>query len=951
MRPLLVLAVTVLAVLAASAPAEAARLAVHDGHARIRVHAGAQATLTARLNGRDVSKDFGEPRGGVRRLDATLSQGLRHGGNVLRVTVGRPAGRARRTTVRFTVPESARLLGAGRDERAVVGRPIELRGRQIPGAGTRRSPMRWEIVRGPHGRTAAAAAAASGGRLTSDAGPTADFTPTEAGTYTLEISAGDASDTVEIDAGQGPLVPIDTQAVSPTTNEPAIKVGDQYYEAENPGKGTQVLVLDRKTLQRIEDNTWTTVAQIQQDLAGLNDGWLVIVAQRAAMDAPMTGAFTSIGVPAAASTTDSGPGFSAVGVPGLAAGDATWINAPAASNDGVDAGRMTGYLSPDVYDNYGYIPGSQHEDFSYGAAAGSPCRGNDPEGYCHDPGLVGYLVRVQDRHTLADVTYIAVGAYRFYATNGQALSAGQQTQQAADMADYLSGVRPGDVVTIQGVSKTSSSGYLPLVGNIDPGVMGTLAQAIANLGGTRDGFNNAARSQDSELGSKGQPYILVGWQHAAGDSAAEATGAEASFGDAGQSYIPALSGTLRPDSSSQYRPVEVSPAPGVSNGLDDIVLAAPGQTAWPLGGGALRALSSLGDSDPRLGPDPRNAYWTQDLDESDTNSIIEGLRDQTFASGQGFTKNQFTAAKTELIQELRWVGNTRSYLSKLSQPFASSGLDGWAAAQGIADQVYADATTSTNPVVMEWLQFTSILIGFGGPPGQMLSRALQLGMWAYGASADGGPGYSQIKTTADKLGTAFITQAKAAEATFQNMGDVVVSDYAKLKQVGTYGGCNTGASGCPAGLAYSAADRKQVSAGVYRGIELQSWVKLLPLGFPTWDLVPPYASGGAPEDPGLYLCNADSETPFSGFPDATHVSFFQAYNPTSPTDSQFEMFIIAAPVGLFSAKPPGTAILNRVFGPVPASGDPRDGGLGMSLAAYVRKTSPKPWSRTSCRWQ
>src|SRR6476469_7087532 len=103
MRPLLVLAVTVLTVLAASAPAEAARLAVHDGHARIRVHAGAQATLTGRLNGRDVSKDFGEPRGGVRRLDATVSQGLPHGCNVLRVTVGRPAGRARRTTVRFTV--------------------------------------------------------------------------------------------------------------------------------------------------------------------------------------------------------------------------------------------------------------------------------------------------------------------------------------------------------------------------------------------------------------------------------------------------------------------------------------------------------------------------------------------------------------------------------------------------------------------------------------------------------------------------------------------------------------------------------------------------------------------------------------------------------------------------------------------------------------------------------
>ena len=78
----------------------------------------------------------------------------------------------------------------------------------------------------------------------------------------------------------------------------------------------------------------------------------------------------------------------------------------------------------------------------------------------------------------------------------------------------------------------------------------------------------------------------------------------------------ALSGTLRPDNSSQYRPMAVSPSPGVSNPLDGIVLAPPDATAWPLKGGALKALAWLGDTDPRLGPDPRSAYWTQDLDQS-----------------------------------------------------------------------------------------------------------------------------------------------------------------------------------------------------------------------------------------------------------------------------------------------------------------------------------------------
>src|SRR4051812_9630518 len=109
MRPLLVLIVTLLALLGVSTPAIAAgRLVVsprsgatEDGTAHLRVRAGERATLTARLNGRDISKDFDATRRGVRTLDASVSHGLRHGRNVLRVTVQRPTGATRRRTVRF----------------------------------------------------------------------------------------------------------------------------------------------------------------------------------------------------------------------------------------------------------------------------------------------------------------------------------------------------------------------------------------------------------------------------------------------------------------------------------------------------------------------------------------------------------------------------------------------------------------------------------------------------------------------------------------------------------------------------------------------------------------------------------------------------------------------------------------------------------------------------------
>jgi hypothetical protein len=939
MRPLLVVIVTVLAFLGVSTPAIAAgRLVVsprngatEDGTAHLRVRAGERATLTARLNGRDISKDFGDTRRGVRTLDASISHGLRHGRNVLRVTAQRPSGATRRKTVRFTVPASVPLVGAGRDERAVAGKPVEL-DRRVAGA---RGPVRWKVVDGPRGRLASAA------------GRRADFTPTEPGTYTLQLEAGDASDTVEVDAGSGPFVPIDTQATDPTTNKPAIQVGEEYYTPENLG-GTQVLVLDRKTLARVEDNGWTTVAQVKQDLTEQNNAKLVIAVQRGAMDQPMTGAFTSIGVPAAASTTAAGPAFSAVGIPGLAAGQANWMNgAPRGGNDlGVRA-QMTGYLSLDSYDNYGYIPGLGQTDFAYGAASGSPCRQGDPGGICGNANNIGYLVTVRDRFTLADVTYLPGGAYQFFSTNGRNLSAAQ-TQQAVGMQSMLQAVLPGDVVTVQGISNTQSGeGGLdrPLVGAISADAMNALTQEIVGLGGTRDTFNAAAAGATDQL-SHGQAYVLVGWPHASPNNGAEGTGAEAGFS---QGEPVALSGTLRPDNSSQYRPMAVSPSPGVSNPLDGIVLAPPDATAWPLKGGALRALAWLGDTDPRLGPDPRSAYWTQDLDQSDTNSIIEGLRDQTYPDDESFSSAQFNTAKAELIQELRWVGNTRSYLTKLSEPFASNALDGWAGAQTIADQVYNDSTASPNPVAMEWLQFTQLLLGFGGAPGQLVSRALQLGMWAYGAASDGGPGFAQVKTTADKVGTAFVTQAKTAQATLDNMGDVVVSDYAKLKEVGTWGGCNTSVTGCPASLAYSAADRKQASADVYRAIEQQAWLNLLPIGYPVFDLVPPYQSGGAPEDPAHYTCNGDFTQPFKGYPAAAYTSLFQVWNPTSPDGSSFEMYALSVDAGS-SGTPPKPGVLTRLFTPLSPSGDPRVGGLGMTMTEFVRSTTPKPWSKTSCNW-
>ena len=64
----------------------------------------------------------------------------------------------------------------------------------------------------------------------------------------------------------------------------------------------------------------------------------------------------------------------------------------------------------------------------------------DPGGICANANNVGYLVTVRDRFTLADVTYLAGGAYQFFDTKRTEPVRAQQTQQAVGMQTMLQAV-------------------------------------------------------------------------------------------------------------------------------------------------------------------------------------------------------------------------------------------------------------------------------------------------------------------------------------------------------------------------------------------------------------------------------------------------------------------------------------------------------------------------------
>ena len=144
-------------------------------------------------------------------------------------------------------------MGAGRDERAVAGSRWSS---TVAWPGSRAGALK--VVDGPRGRWHRPRAAPRTSRRPSP------------GRHTLQLDGRDVSDTVEVDAGYGPLVPIDTQASRPDHERARDPVGGNHYTPVNLA-GTQVLVLDRRRSQAYEDNTWMTVAQITQDLGEQND--------------------------------------------------------------------------------------------------------------------------------------------------------------------------------------------------------------------------------------------------------------------------------------------------------------------------------------------------------------------------------------------------------------------------------------------------------------------------------------------------------------------------------------------------------------------------------------------------------------------------------------------------------------------------------------------------------
>jgi hypothetical protein len=929
---------------------------VRSNHVRVRVRVPDRGVLRARLNGAAVGDDFRRARRGIRTLRASISHGLRRGPNVLWVRVHRPGRRGRRAVVRFRVRTSRALVGAGRDRTVVLGSRWRLGGRVLRALGDRRRvSARWRVIRAPrrsnarvirrprrNGARATAPGTVPPALLTAPAQLSPGFRPDVPGTYTLQLTTGtgpaSTSDVVQLDAvPQSLLVQLDTMSGDPSN--PGISVGGTNYPlSQAAGSGPlQVLVLTRQHLASVSNTRFSSAGALGSALGAMSADKLVIVALQAAggFSGDLDGALAKIGWPQLGAIDNTPGSLSAIGVPAAQRGDADAKLNQDAAGAPPRAGRIQGYLSPDQNREFGFVP-SQRIPFNFSPATPRP---PDTPSECGAT-CAGFLVRFQDPYTLD------TEMFRYYALGDPSLSAAGHDSQAARMiSDFQQ--RPGTLLTIRSVSTPTANGtYLPPVGAIDRAVLRQVADLVVDAGGTRDGFNSVARMSGSQA-SRGATYTLIGWK-----GAGEAAAAEAAAGANGASAAPVVTGVMRPNRRLQFRPESVKQNDNVTDLLSTVTLEPP-TTSWPLDGdpGAKAALSWLGSQDSRLGPNPRTAYWLQDFTVVGTwLDIASTIRSVTYASGNGFTQDDFNTAKAELLKELNWVFKVRSYVAQLSTVFQQSGQPAWAQTHVIADNVYDAVKPPDDKTTLGWFEFAEILLDLAGPltadASSEVADLLEFGVWAYGASQSGAPTYDEFAVSADELGAQLEQLAMSTEAAVSRMGDVVVNDYAKLSLVGQNALCNPG-PGCPEGWSFTADDGTQASADINRSIQRLAYEKFIPMGYAVFQLARNGTFGGFPPihrsaPPRAIDCyhTVHGRPEWTNAPGLAYTSLLNDLDPNG-VDNGYDSFVLHIPsvYGQIWLGYPPVQMLTHMFKPVPDTSDPTDDGLGMNLNDMVRNAT------------
>jgi hypothetical protein len=222
------------------------------------------------------------------------------------------------------------------------------------------------------------------------------------------------------------------------------------------------------------------------------------------------------------------------------------------------------------------------------------------------------------------------------------------------------------------------------------------------------------------------------------------------------------------------------------------------------------------------------------------------------------------------------------------------------------------------------------------------------GLEPVGELVDGRGGGDDVRFAADKLGAQLVEQAKQAQETYRRIGDIIVSDYAKLSALGDHAGCNPNSDGCPRQYAFTETARVAFSTAFYRAVQRIAYEKLLPLGYwvyqlKNFDRLATVDRRRPPDVPNWFHCQAIH--PFYAFPSLAYTSLLQILDPLNGINL-YDVYLLSVPQGRFTlyGTPPPDTILHRMFDPVSTSTVPGDGGLGIPPDQLMRTAPHHIWN-------
>jgi hypothetical protein len=589
-------------------------------------------------------------------------------------------------------------------------------------------------------------------------------------------------------------------------------------------------------------------------------------------------------------------GVSVIGVPGMKPGDAEFTVNP-------QPGGIDGYL---IHDNTTPVPHyrllrSARESFDTRSPCDSPCTVAQAVGGTNTAtqnvaaGSGGYLVSAYERHSLKlqDAQFFTT------TTNRQVPEAAENgvvgmTAFLNKWGDINSG-RAGSLilVTSQHGSGVASSPLAEYEGIRGPDWI-SLAEAIASIGGTRHQFNTAAISA-------GGNYTLIGF-----GGAAEGNGSEAILGQ-----NPRVRGALVPDQQSLFAPANVDTTGNAPpERLTRLIVREPFET-WPLDDdrGASNALQWIGKQ-LEIG-DPRHAYWVGGGISSATaqtlidrlscmppncaNPIVMPAPGDVPAPPNDFNSSDFDTAKGQLLTELGYVKNVRDYISQLAGQLNHKGLDAWEQANSINDDLLSQFNQGKNQAnglfdILGTLKALLDLATLGvsqdvGVIFRAGSTATEFAKVLIDAKYDGSSALSgDPVVAADKLGTQIEADATDTARSLDRMGDIIVSDWTKLEEVGTHGGCFL-PGGCAAGYEEYGWNNDMKDAAYDKAdlaIKRTLYQHLVPLNFPVWDTGLSHRCSGPCQPPNtkLFSCTTDAGyRPFLGAPARSWFQSLEEYDP------------------------------------------------------------------------